>query len=39
MLDSPRSGRLLATAAGEKTLSNIHDDGDNEFVPQVGAVM
>jgi galactarate dehydratase len=31
---------ILATASGEKTLSEIHDYGDNEFVPwQVGAVM
>ena len=31
---------ILATASDEKTLSEIHDYGDNEFVPwQVGAVM
>ncbi|WP_062209409.1 UxaA family hydrolase [Aureimonas sp. AU12] len=31
---------ILAAASGEKTLSEIHDYGDNEFVPwQVGAVM
>ncbi|WP_323181632.1 hypothetical protein [Kaistia defluvii] len=47
MLDSPPEAAgqrifeiILAAASGEKTLSEIHDYGDNEFVPwQVGAVM
>jgi galactarate dehydratase len=30
---------IIAAASGEKTLSEIYDYGDNEFVPwQVGAV-
>lgn len=31
--------RILAVASGDKTVSEIYDYGDNEFVPwQVGAV-
>ena len=30
---------MIAVASGEKTVSEIYDYGDNEFVPwQVGAV-
>ncbi len=30
---------IIAVASGEKTLSEVYDYGDNEFVPwQVGAV-